>query len=78
MVRSRAVGSGSVRLGVVAVAAAVFLLDHFPEDRRQRELLERGDFGLELAHDDGLPAILLENVNAKAGEVRKVVSLMYS
>ena len=48
---------------------AVLFLDHFPEDRRQPELIERGDFGLELAHDDGLPAILLENVHAKPGEI---------
>src|SRR5436190_2254466 len=53
---------------------AIFLFDHFLENWRQRELFKRGNFGLELAHHDGLLAILLENVDSKPSELGQEVA----
>ena len=49
----------------------VLLLDHFLENRRQPELFQRGNIRLKLPHHDGLPAVLLENIHSKPGEIRR-------
>src|SRR5436190_10101568 len=53
---------------------AIFLFDHFLEDWRQSELVKRGNFGLELAHHDGLLAILLKNVDSKPSELGEEIA----
>src|SRR6266446_3072385 len=53
---------------------AIFLFDHFLENWWQPELVKGGNFGLELAHYDGLLAILLENVYSKPSELGEEVA----
>src|SRR5207245_408288 len=52
----------------------ILLLDYFLENWRQPKLLKRGDFRLELAHYDGLLAILLENVDPKPRQLGKNIT----
>src|SRR5438105_3785963 len=53
---------------------AIFLFYHFLENWRQLELFKRGNFGLELAHHDGLLAILLKNVDSKPSELGEEIA----
>src|SRR5207245_3076536 len=47
----------------------IFLLNDFPKDWRQCQLFERRNFRLQLAHHDSVPAILLEDIDAKSRKI---------
>ena len=47
----------------------VFLFNDFAKYRRQSQLLERRDLRLQLPHHDRVPAILLEDIDAKSREI---------
>ena len=47
---------------------AVLFLDDLLENGRQLQLLDGGDLRVQLAHDDGVIAVLPEDIDAKAGD----------
>ena len=53
---------------------AVFFLYHLAENRRQSKAFESGDLRLQFAHDDGLAAVLLEDVHAETRHFPKRVT----
>ena len=47
----------------------VLFLHHLAKNRGETELFEGRNFGLELAHDNGVPAILLENIHSETSHI---------